>query len=463
MDKATGDAVTGGSINGNTAFTFQATRVGNDTTLADMIRLVEEAQGSKAPISRLADKISGIFVPVVFGVAILASALWAIEGESVGFLLKVFVSVLVIACPCALGLATPTAIMVGTGVAAEHGILIKSGEALETAHALSAVAFDKTGTLTVGKPTVTDVCPFDMDATRLVQLFASGEQGSEHPIGSAIVRYASEQGIALLPASAFSAVSGFGATAVVDGLRLSMGNAAFLGDAASVIPIAVLALSGEGKSVVHLVADGSYVGSIAVADAIRADSAHAVMQLTKAGIATVLITGDNAETAAAIARQSGIRRVLSEVTPERKAEAVKQLQSEFGKVAMVGDGVNDAPALATADVGIAAGSGTDVAMSGADIVLMQDRLDCVTEAITISSLTMRVIKMNLFWAFFYNCVGIPIAAGLLYAFGGPLLSPMIAALAMSLSSVTVVTNALSLKPRCKKALGRLYGASSAAR
>lgn len=456
VDKLAGDPVTGGSINGNTAFTFSATRVGNDTTLADMIRLVEEAQGSKAPISRLADKISGIFVPVVFGIAILAAVIWAVAGKDIGFILKVFVSVLVIACPCALGLATPTAIMVGTGAAAERGILIKSGEALETVHALRAVAFDKTGTLTIGKPTVTDVCPVDGNERDFLQLFASGEQGSEHPIGSAIVRYAGGQGIAILPSTEFAAVSGFGATATVGGKHLSMGNAAFLGDAASAIPIATLALSNEGKSVVHLSVDGRYAGSVAVADTIRADSAHAVGLLRKSGIHTALITGDNSETAAAIARQAGIENVLSQVTPEKKAEAVKTLQAQFGKVAMVGDGVNDAPALATADVGIAAGSGTDVAISGADIVLMQERLDCVTEAIAISNLTMRIIRMNLFWAFFYNCVGIPIAAGVLYAFGGPLLSPMIAALAMSLSSVTVVTNALSLKPRCRREMQKIY-------
>ena len=454
VDKGAGDSVTGGSINGNTGFTFTVTRVGDDTTLSGMIRMVEEAQGSKAPISRLADRIAGIFVPVVFGIAVLTAIIWAFAGESVGFVLTRFVSVLVIACPCALGLATPTAVMVGTGVAAEHGILIKSGEALETAHALSAVAFDKTGTLTLGAPSVTDVFANDADETRLLTLFASGEQGSEHPIGAAIVRYAEARGIPLLPVSDFVAVSGFGARATVDGVPLSMGNAAFLDQAGRDIPVSVLALASEGKTVVHLSGGERYLGSVAVSDTIRPDAAHAIKRLHDMHIHTALITGDNAETAAAIAKQAGIEQVLSQVTPGMKAEAIRSLQARFGRVAMVGDGVNDAPALATADVGIAAGSGTDVALSGADIVLMQDRLDRVADAVTISGVTMRIIKENLFWAFFYNCVGIPIAAGVLYAFGGPLLSPMLAALAMSLSSVTVVTNALRLKPKCRKILAK---------
>ncbi|MEG1883758.1 MAG: heavy metal translocating P-type ATPase [Clostridia bacterium] len=448
VDKNVGDPVTGGSINGNTSFTFLAERVGSETTLSGMIRLVEEAQGTKAPVSRLADKIAGVFVPVVIGIAILSAAIWAIAGQNIGFVLTVFVSVLVIACPCALGLATPTAIMVGTGVAAEHGILIKSGEALETIHSLRIIAFDKTGTLTVGKPSVTNILPYQTDETSLLTLFASGETSSEHPIGRAIVAYATDHAISLLPASDFAAIAGFGASARVDGKRLMMGNAAFLGDAANEISVYALALANEGKTTVHLSVEGHYQGTIAVADTIKPDAADAVARLHHAGIQTVLITGDNVQTANAIAALAGIGCVVAEVAPDRKAAEIQQLQNAYGKVGMVGDGINDAPALATADVGFAIGAGTDVALESADVVLMQDSLRRVNDAVIISVLSMRIIRQNLFWAFFYNCIGIPIAAGLLHAFGGPLLSPMIAALAMSLSSVTVVMNALRLKPLC---------------
>ncbi len=450
VEKGVGDRVTGGSINLNTSFTFVCDRVGSDTTLASMIRLVEEAQGSKAPVSRLADQIAGIFVPTVIGIALLAAVCWAIAGESIGFVLTVFVSVLVIACPCALGLATPTAIMVGTGAAAEHGILIKSGEALETAHGLRVLAFDKTGTLTVGKPSVTDVLPVDgMDRATFIQLFASAESGSEHPVGQAIIAYALSESIPLLPCERFRAVSGFGATATVGGKAIRVGNAAFIANAASA---QTEPLERQGKTVVYLSADERYLGAMAVSDTIKPDAADVIRRLSGMGVRSVLITGDNAHTAAAIAARAGIAEVSASVTPDKKAEAIQSLKQRYGKVGMVGDGVNDAPALATADVGFAIGAGTDVALESADIVLMRQELVSVAHALTVSAVTMRVIRQNLFWAFFYNCVGIPVAAGVLYAFGGPLLSPMIAALAMSLSSVTVVSNALRLKRLCRKTL-----------
>ena len=452
VDKGVGSRVVCGSINGSGAFSFRAERVGTETTLSAMIRLVEDAQGSKAPISRLADRIAGVFVPVVIGIALLSAVVWAIAGKDLPFVLTTFVSVLVIACPCALGLATPTAIMVGTGAAAEQGILIKNGETLETAGSIRAIAFDKTGTLTSGKPSVTDILPVDTDESAFLSLFASGEAASEHPIGRAITQAAAMRGLSVSKASDFRAVAGFGAEATVDGKKLRMGSTAFLTDIAKEIPVSVLALANSGKTTVHLSVDGAYAGSVAVSDTIKPDAHGAVASLKARGIIPILLTGDNAETARAIADEAGIETVCAEVTPDRKASEIATLHDTNGTVAMVGDGINDAPALATADIGIAIGAGTDVALSSADIVLMRDELSAVADAIEISRLTIRVIRQNLFWAFFYNCIGIPIAAGVLYAFGGPKLSPMVGAFAMSFSSVTVVSNALRLKPLIRKAL-----------
>ncbi len=455
VEKQPGDAVTGCSINGSGAFLFRATRVGEETTLAQMIRLVEEAQGSKAPIARLADQISGIFVPVVGALAILAAILWLTIGKKdVSFSLTIFVSVLVIACPCALGLATPTAIMVGTGRGAKLGILIKSGEALETAHALSSIALDKTGTVTEGRPVVTDVLSFDRDEPEMLRLFASGERNSEHPLGKAIVDYALERGMTLLNAADFKATPGKGATATVNGHRLLMGNAALLQENGITIHANAQAdaLASQGKTPLFLAIDGNLAGLLAVADTVKPDSKAAIRLLHDMGISTSLITGDNRHTAEAIAAQVGIPHVLYQVLPANKADEVRRLQAQGKRVGMVGDGINDAPALAQADVGIAIGTGTDVAIASADIVLMSGKLTEVPVAIQLSRCTMRIIRQNLFWAFAYNTLGIPVAAGLLYAFGGPLLSPMIAALAMSLSSVTVLSNALRLK-RIKLSLG----------
>ncbi len=449
VEKEIGDKVIGASINKNGSITFRATKVGADTVLSRIIKLVEDAQGSKAPIAQMADIVSGYFVPVVFIIAVAATALWLLLGHSPVFALTVFVSVLTIACPCALGLATPTAIMVGTGKGAEHGVLIKSGAALETAHTIDTIVFDKTGTITKGRPETTDIVPAGgFGAEEILALAASAEKGSEHPLGEAIVRAAEEKGIALVEASDFNTVPGYGIEATAARRRVFLGNvkhmaahAIDLGEALSLAD----KLSGEGKTPMYVAVDGKYAGLIAVADVVKESSAKAIAALHGMGIHVVMITGDSKRTAAAIAAQVGIDRVLAEVLPQDKALEVKQLQAEGRKVAMVGDGINDAPALAQADIGIAIGSGTDVAMESADIVLMRSDLMDVPTAIKLSKNVIRNIKQNLFWAFGYNVLGIPVAAGLLYAFGGPLLNPIIAAAAMSMSSVSVLTNALRLK------------------
>jgi len=449
VEKQAGSQVVGASINKNGTITFRATRVGADTVLARIIKLVEDAQGSKAPIAHMADVVSGIFVPIVFAIAVLAAVTWLVLGHTPAFALTVFVAVLTIACPCALGLATPTAIMVGTGKGAEQGVLIKSGEALETAHTIDTVVFDKTGTLTKGEPAVTDIVPASgFDELELVALAASAEKGSEHPLGDAIVRAAEARGVVLHPADDFSAAPGHGIEATVGGRRVLLGNARHLA-AGGVDATAGAAqadrLAGDGKTPMHVAVDGRYAGLVAVADVVKASSADAVAALGRMGVEVVMITGDSAKTAAAIARQVGIDRVLAEVLPQDKAAEVKKLQAEGRKVAMVGDGINDAPALAQADIGIAIGSGTDVAVESADVVLMRGDLMDVPTAIKLSKSVIRNIKQNLFWAFGYNVLGIPVAAGLLYAFGGPLLDPIIAAAAMSMSSVSVLVNALRLK------------------
>lgn len=448
VEKNPGSRVIGASINKNGTIRFQATKVGKDTALAQIIQLVEDAQGSKAPIAKMADIIAGYFVPVVIIIAILSAAAWFLSGQSVIFSLTIFISVLVIACPCALGLATPTAIMVGTGKGAEYGVLIKGGEALETAHKIDTIVFDKTGTITEGKPVVTDIITEGaISDTELLRLSASAEKGSEHPLGEAIVNYANEKNLELLKVEGFHAIPGHGIEAIIGGQKILLGNKKLMDDKNIAITLqdASDRLAGEGKTPMFIALEDKLAGIIAVADIMKPGSQKAIELLHKMGIQVAMITGDNHRTAEAIARQAGIDRVLAEVLPQDKAEEVKKLQQEGKKVAMVGDGINDAPALAQADIGIAIGSGTDVAMESADIVLMRSDLMDVPTAIQLSKRTIRNIKQNLFWAFAYNSAGIPIAAGLLYLFGGPLLNPMIAAGAMAFSSVSVLSNALRLK------------------
>ena len=450
VEKHPGDPIIGASINKNGSIRYRATKVGKDTALAQIIKLVEDAQGSKAPIAKLADVISGYFVPIVIVLAVLGGLAWYfIGGQSAIFSLTIFISVLVIACPCALGLATPTAIMVGTGKGAEHGVLIKSGEALEIAHKVQTIVFDKTGTITEGKPKVTDIIAANgIDEEELLQLAASAEKGSEHPLGEAIVRGAEDRGLTLKRADNFNAIPGHGIEVTIEDQHILLGNRKLVVE--NNISLEELAetsdeLAAEGKTPMYIVIDKRLSGIIAVADTVKDNSKKAIELLHKMGIEVAMITGDNKRTAEAIAKQVGIDRVLAEVLPQDKASEVKKLQDEGRKVAMVGDGINDAPALAQADIGIAIGSGTDVAMESADIVLMRSDLMDVPTAIQLSKSTIRNIKQNLFWAFAYNTIGIPVAMGMLYIFGGPLLDPMFAGAAMSLSSVSVVTNALRLK------------------
>ena len=449
VEKEVGSPVVGGTINRYGSITFRTTRVGADTTLSRIIRLVEEAQGSKAPIARLADVVSGFFVPVVVVIAVLAGGGWLLAGHPPAFALTVVVAVLTIACPCALGLATPTAIMVGMGRGAEHGVLIKSGAALETAHKVDTVVLDKTGTITKGRPEVTDVFPADdLDEAGLLSLAASAERGSEHPLGESIVRAAEERGVVPGEANDFRAVPGRGIEASVDGHRVLLGNARHMAAAGVDLHDALAraeALSAAGKTPMFVAVGGRYAGLIAVADVVKSSSARAISTLRRMGMQVVMITGDSTRTAAAIAAQVGVDRVLAEVLPQDKAAEIKKLQAKGRKVAMVGDGINDAPALAQADVGIAIGSGSDVAMESADVVLMKSDLLDVPTAIELSRSVIRNIKQNLFWAFAFNALGVPVAAGALHAFGGPLLSPILAAAAMSLSSVSVLMNALRLK------------------
>lgn len=450
VKKEKGDEVIGVTINKTGSFVFKATKVGRDTALAQIIKLVQEAQGSKAPIQRLADVISGYFVPIVILIATITFLIWIYFGPrpSLTYAMLNFVAVLIIACPCALGLATPTAVMVGTGKGAENGILIKGGESLETAHKLDTIVFDKTGTLTKGEPEVTNIVNLNgFSKIEILKYTASAEKASEHPLGEAILRAAREKAIKLSDPKQFEALEGQGIQTTVDGRKIIMGNMKLMKD----FSIKIQGLdekaqefAGEGKTPIYVSIDGKIAGLIAIADSLKENSVRVVEKLKKMGLQVVMLTGDNKKTAEAIARKAKIERVLAEVLPEDKVNEIRRLQSLGNQVGMVGDGINDAPALAQADVGIAIGSGTDVAMEASDITLIKSDLKGVVAAIELSKRTIRIIKQNLFWAFFYNAIGIPIAAGLLYPFFGILLSPIFASAAMAFSSVSVVSNSLRL-------------------
>jgi len=449
VHKKTGDTVIGATLNKTGSFRMSATRVGKDTVLQQIVRLVQQAQGSKAPIQRMADLIASYFVPVVISLAIATFVVWfdiSPPETRLSMAVLTFVSVLIIACPCALGLATPTAIMVGTGRGAQSGILIKGGEALETAHKLTTIVLDKTGTITRGVPSVTDIEAVGIDKQRLLQLAAAAEAGSEHPLGEAIVRSADEQGLPRLAARDFNAIPGHGIEALVEEKKVVIGTALLLQNQGLVTdPAAAHRLADQGKTPIFVAIDGAFAGIIAISDPIKEGSAGAVKRLHDLGLEVIMLTGDNSRTANSIARQVGVDRVVAEVLPDAKGEEIKKLQAQGKVVAMVGDGINDAPALAQADVGIAMGSGTDVAIEAADITLVRGDLNGVISSIALSRATIANIKQNLFFAFFYNVLGIPIAAGVLYPLTGWLLSPIIASLAMALSSVSVVTNALRLR------------------
>ena len=449
VDKQAGDKVIGATINQSGYFKMRADKVGDETALSQIIRLVDEATSSKAPIAKLADRVAGVFVPVVIAIALVSMVVWLVVGATFEFALTIAVSVLVVSCPCALGLATPTAIMVGTGRGAANGILIKSAEALETAHSVKVVVLDKTGTITQGKPMVTDlVCREDASQQQLLQTAASLEKLSEHPLARAIVAEAEKQNTPLLPVEGFEQIPGQGIKGTVGGQVCLAGNQKLLN--AQGVHDANLEklqdqMADQGKTPLFFAAGGQLIGMIAVADVVKPTSKAAIQELQSMGIQVVMLTGDHKKTAEAIRKQVGVDRVVAEVLPQDKEQEIRKLQENGQKVAMVGDGINDAPALARADVGIAIGAGTDVAMESADIVLMKNDLLDVAGAIELSKATIRNIKENLFWAFFYNVIGIPIAAGCWYAAFNLKMNPMVAALAMSFSSVFVVSNALRLR------------------
>ncbi len=448
VDKTVGDLVYGASLNKNGSIKISVTKTGKDTALAKIIKLVEDAQGSKAPIAKMADIVASYFVPTVVVIASVAGIFWYLVSRDFEFSLRIFISVLVIACPCALGLATPTAIMVGTGVGAASGILIKGGEALEITHQIDTVVLDKTGTITVGEPKLTDLVAFKDSDDKLLQLVASIESHSEHPLGEAIVKAAREKDLKLLPIAGFQAIVGKGLSAQLNNDEYLVGNRRLMDEHQIEVEFAsadIERILKEGKTLMFVARAKQLIGLVAVADVIKETSKTAVTKLLGMGIDVVMITGDNLQTATAIAAEVGIKDVIAEVLPEDKADQIKALQAQGKKVTMVGDGINDAPALASAEIGMAIGAGTDVAIESADIVLMKNDLNDVVKAIRLSNATIRNIKQNLFWAFAYNTLGIPVAAGVLYLFNGPLLNPMLAAAAMALSSVSVVSNALRLK------------------
>lgn len=452
VDKETGDTVVGATINKFGSFEFKATKVGADTTLSKIIKMVEEAQGSRAPIQRFADQISSVFVPVVIFISIATFAVWYfIFGATLSFALVAAVAVVVISCPCALGLATPTAIIVGTGKGAQNGILIRNGEILETASKVNAIIFDKTGTITKGEPSVTNIISYERSEKEILSIASSLEKKSEHPLGVAIVKKAKETKTALKNVTGFRAVSGHGIEGHIGNKIMLLGNVAMMKKNRIKLPAEtlkeLLTLESEGKTVVLLAQNKKILGLIAIADVVRETSAEAIQELKKMNVDVYMITGDNERTAHAIARQVGIDNVFSEVLPEQKAGYVKKLQKKGMKVAMTGDGINDAPALAQADVGIAMGSGTDVAVETGGIILMKNDLNDVPKALKLSRMTLAKIKQNMFFALIYNVIGIPIAAGVLYSSTGLLLNPMIAGGAMALSSVSVVSNALLLRAK----------------
>lgn len=453
IEKSIGDRVYGGTINKAGSFRLKATKIGKETALGQIIRLVEEAQGSKAPIQRLADKVASVFVPSVILIALVTFTAWFFfaPGRSFTVALMNFIAVLIIACPCALGLATPTAIMVGTGRGAERGILIRDAEALELAHKVQCIVLDKTGTITKGEPEVTDIMVSDeTNEQEVLRLAASAERLSEHPLGEAIIREALKRGIELTKASNFMAIPGGGVRATVNNRDIFIGNQRLMEtegiDTLEFLPIAET-LSDEAKTPVFVAIDGKVMAVIAIADTVKEGSIQAIRDLKDMGIEVSMLTGDRKKTAQAIARITGVERIFSDVLPDQKVEVVRSLKEEKKVTAMVGDGINDAPALIEADIGIAIGTGTDIAIEASDITLIKGDLRSVVEAIRLSKQTMKTIKQNLFWAFFYNVIGIPIAAGLLYPFGGPFLNPMIASGAMAFSSVSVVTNSLRLRKK----------------
>lgn len=451
VEKSEEDDVIGASINQNGTIDYRATKVGDDTALSQIITLVEEAQGSKAPIARMADVVTRYFVPIVIALAIISSLIWYFAGQSFLFSLTIAISVLVIACPCALGLATPTALMVGTGKGAEHGVLIKSGEALETMHNVDTVVFDKTGTLTKGEPELTDIVVLDenYDESQILYLAASAEKGSEHSLAKAILNKAEDESMELADSTDFEAIPGHGIQATIDEKTVYFGNEKLMNSQSFTLTDDIRdesdILANDGKTPMFLATDKNIVAIVAVADVLKDSAVEAVNLLHDQGIEVIMLTGDNERTAKAVAKRAGIDGVFAEVLPEDKSDKIIQLQEENKLVAMVGDGINDAPALAQSDVGIAIGSGTDVAVDSADIVLMRNDVRAVTTSFELSKATIKNIKQNLYWAFLYNVLGIPIAMGVLFAFGGPLLNPEIAAIAMSFSSVSVLLNASRLK------------------